>query len=199
MLYQPALRGSKGTLFEGGVRVPGIVEWPAHITEPRSTDVTGVTTDMLPTLLDLMDLPLPDRPLDGVSLRLLLEGEMSSRPAPLFFWKYNSRDERNGEPWIAAELQKGNTPTWKNPGIEFLNFAHPIAKTGDFGGTAAVIDDRYKLILPRRQQPLLFDIVADGGETHDLYARHPAIAKAMTDQLRAWQASVEVSLTGADY
>jgi arylsulfatase A-like enzyme len=52
-------RGMKGTIYEGGVRVPGIIEWPARISKPRTTDVNTVTSDMLPTLCDSPANPCP--------------------------------------------------------------------------------------------------------------------------------------------
>ncbi|HUG19897.1 MAG TPA: sulfatase-like hydrolase/transferase, partial [Planctomycetaceae bacterium] len=48
------LRGRKGSLWEGGVRVPTIIEWPAVVTSPRITDVAGNTFDIYPTLIDLL-------------------------------------------------------------------------------------------------------------------------------------------------
>ncbi|MHC4117118.1 MAG: hypothetical protein ACYSWO_06390 [Planctomycetota bacterium] len=62
------LRGQKGDLYEGGVRVPGVLEWPAGINVPASTSVIAVASDILPTLSELTGQPLPDRSLDGISL-----------------------------------------------------------------------------------------------------------------------------------
>ena len=52
-------RAQKGSIYEGGIRVPGLIEWPAKISRPRATDVNAVTSDMLPTLCDLVGRPLP--------------------------------------------------------------------------------------------------------------------------------------------
>ena len=49
-------RGRKGSLYEGGLRVPSIIEWPAVIRTPRTTSIRAVTTDVLATLLALLDL-----------------------------------------------------------------------------------------------------------------------------------------------
>ena len=46
------LRGSKGTLWEGGLRVPGIVEWPARIAKPFVSETPCSTLDIYPTLLE---------------------------------------------------------------------------------------------------------------------------------------------------
>jgi arylsulfatase A-like enzyme len=198
--YSP-LRGSKGTMYEGGLRVPAIIEWPARIPQPIISNVPSVTSDILPTLCDLLDIPLPDRPYDGISLAPILAGNMSSRPDPIFFWEYDWKkaETQKHPPYIDPELQKGITPTSKRPYIQFLNYRFPQAKTENFGGTTAVLDNQYKLVEGKSGKLELFDIVVDRGETKDLAAEHPDILHAMEQQLRRWQTEVEQSLSGADY
>jgi arylsulfatase A-like enzyme len=84
------LRGQKGSLWEGGVRVPGILEWPARVRKPFATDVPASTLDIFPTIADLLGAALPSRPIDGVSLVPLLDGAMERRPKPMPFWVYGS-------------------------------------------------------------------------------------------------------------
>ncbi|MCP4249256.1 MAG: sulfatase-like hydrolase/transferase, partial [bacterium] len=91
--YWTDLRGHKGQFYEGGIRVPAVIEWPAGIKQARTTDVLAVTSDILPTLCDILDLPLPQRTLDGISLVPLLEGRMKERPQPICFWKYDRQRE----------------------------------------------------------------------------------------------------------
>lgn len=69
------LRGRKGTLFEGGVRVPGILVWPAKVKSTRKTDFPAVTSDYLPTILDLLGINQETRNLDGISLKRVIENE----------------------------------------------------------------------------------------------------------------------------
>src|SRR5437773_8538883 len=61
-------RGVKGQVYEGGVLVPGLIEWPERIPQPRTTTVRAHTSDLLPTLSALVGQPLPARPLDGFNL-----------------------------------------------------------------------------------------------------------------------------------
>lgn len=70
------------------MRVPGIVEWPARIKRPFTTDVPAVTSDIYPTVLDLVGVkpPNPVEPLDGISLVPLFDGKMKERPRPIDFW-----------------------------------------------------------------------------------------------------------------
>lgn len=76
--------GRKRSLREGGVRVPGIVEWPGRLS-PAVVDAPAGTTDTLPTVLSAAGLPLPDVPLDGVDLMPLLRGEVTARSAGMGF------------------------------------------------------------------------------------------------------------------
>jgi len=80
------LRGRKRSLYEGGVRVPGILEWPARVQAGTETETPAVTSDYLPTVLSLLGLELRDeRPIDGVDLAPLLMGGESARPWPIGF------------------------------------------------------------------------------------------------------------------
>ena len=83
--------------------------------------------------------------------------------------------------------------------IDSLNYKHPVARRNNFGGDASILDNRYKLVLSKKGNVELFDILQDSGETLNLAKNNPRVVERMTKRLRQWQASVEVSLTGADY
>jgi len=81
-------RGRKRSLYEGGVRVPGLLVWPARIKEHRIVTVPCSTSDYFPTVLEALGYRLPEastRPYDGVSLLPLIDGKMSQRPKPVAF------------------------------------------------------------------------------------------------------------------
>jgi arylsulfatase A-like enzyme len=83
------LKGRKRSLYEGGVRVPGILQWPGHV-KSGTTDVAAVTSDFLPTVLDALDIDYPDdRPLDGTSLMDVISGTATSRKKPIGFQSKN--------------------------------------------------------------------------------------------------------------
>ncbi|MCE9548528.1 MAG: sulfatase-like hydrolase/transferase [Planctomycetia bacterium] len=84
------MRGRKGDVLEGGIRVPCVIEWPAKIKRPVATQVPASVADIYPTLIDLLHIQDPKQlqPLDGISLVPLLEGKMQSRPTPIGFWQY---------------------------------------------------------------------------------------------------------------
>lgn len=196
-------RGQKGVVYEGGVRVPGVIEWPNRIPKPMSSDVNSVTTDMLPTICELIGKPLPTRPLDGISLVPLLDGKMKKRLSPIGFWNYQAGRE-SGKPWIDAKLQEGTTPLVKFMAgrltRNFRNLHHPKIVEADYGGARALLDDRYKLVVDASGSGQeLFDIRKDPAEKSNLIKTHPEVAAELSRKLRIWQTSVLTSLTGADY
>ncbi|MEO0477682.1 MAG: sulfatase-like hydrolase/transferase [Planctomycetota bacterium] len=80
------LRGNKGSNFEGGIRVPGIIEWPGRI-KPTVTDFPASTMDIMPTIVDLLELP-NDAMLDvvdGESILPLFHGDTPKRTRPIPF------------------------------------------------------------------------------------------------------------------
>ncbi len=97
------LRAGKGTLFEGGIRVPFIVRWPKGIAKGKTFDAPVSTLDVLPTILAAAGLDAPKEPgLDGVDLLPYVNGENSRRPHELLFWSY-----KKGGRWA---LRRGD---WK--------------------------------------------------------------------------------------
>ncbi len=84
------LRGRKGSLWEGGHRVPAIARWTGKIQAGAVTGATAVGIDLMPTLLELVGIEAPTtRPLDGVSLVPVLLRRESLPPRQLF-WHYRS-------------------------------------------------------------------------------------------------------------
>jgi arylsulfatase A-like enzyme len=84
-------RGRKRSLLEGGVRVPGLLEWPARIKAGRVTDIPCSTSDYFPTVMDILGFKMKGQPepVDGVSLLPLINGKMIRRPVPIGFESKN--------------------------------------------------------------------------------------------------------------
>ncbi len=80
-------RGRKRDLFEGGIRVPALLEWPDRIPHARDTNIPCCTSDYYPTVMDVLGF-IPEsqpRPIDGISLLPLIEREMLERPTNIAF------------------------------------------------------------------------------------------------------------------
>jgi arylsulfatase A-like enzyme len=200
-------RGQKGNLYEGGIRVPGVIEWPARIQKPNASAVNSVTSDMLPTICSLTGVSSPERPLDGIDLTPLIDGKMSERPGSIGFWISHAGRGRPRKPYIEPELQRGTTPLVKMMGNirtrNFSNVHYSEITDDDFGGSRVWLGNRYKLIVQNRKdgepKSQLYDVREDPAETKDFAETKPEVAAAMQAELREWQQSVLESLTGADY
>jgi arylsulfatase A-like enzyme len=70
------LRGAKGWLYDGGIRVPLLIKWPSRGQQGSVCNVPVISTDFFPTILDMLGLPVsPKHRLDGLSITSLLKGE----------------------------------------------------------------------------------------------------------------------------
>ena len=112
-MRESRFRGVKGKVYENGIRVPAVIEWPAGIPEPAVSSISAATSDILPTLCKLAGTKLPNVPLDGIDLVPLLKGnEEAFEPHRLL--EFSVETSQDGRPYIDPELQKGTTPTWSN-------------------------------------------------------------------------------------
>jgi arylsulfatase A-like enzyme len=154
------LRGSKLSLYEGGIRAPLIVRWPGRAAAGRVDDQTVLAAvDLFPSLCHLAGAPLPkDAALDGLDLSGALLGEPAERGGQLF-WEYG----RNAE-----------------------SFAYP--KGRDRSPNLAVRCGQYKLLVNADGTGTeLYDIVADPRETTNLAEKHPQVAKYLSGRALAWR------------
>lgn len=158
------LRGSKGMLFEGGVRVPWIVRWPGRIEAGStcSAPVSGV--DLYPTLLELANADAPeDHILDGRSLLPLMTDPVEG------FDRHAQRDLYWHFP-AYLEGRGGRNPLWRTT------------------PAGAIRSGRFKLLEFFEDGGVeLYDLVADPGETQDLSASRPEVRDRLLGRLRAWR------------
>jgi arylsulfatase A-like enzyme len=103
----------KGTLGEGGIRVPCIARWPGHLPAGKVSKQVGITMDWSATILNLAGAkPPPDRPLDGRDLLPILAGEKRGMKRTLFWrrvgpnWVKTHRAVRDGN-WKLIEERNG--------------------------------------------------------------------------------------------
>lgn len=81
------LRGYKGSVYEGGLRVPMIVRWPGKVKAGAVNDAAGYFADWMPTLCDIAGLPVPANA-DGSSLLPALTGEQTKAKRKPMVWVY---------------------------------------------------------------------------------------------------------------
>lgn len=118
------LRGTKGQVFEGGVRVPFAMRWKGGGVPVGGTYDRPVSTlDLVPTILGAAGATVgPEARLDGVGLLPYLSGEVATRPHPALYWKFGAQRavrvgdwklvERAGEPPALFDL--ANDPAEAN-------------------------------------------------------------------------------------
>ena len=86
-------REGKGTSFEGGIRVPCVMQWPGHIPQGRTNDIPLMTIDVLPTVARLAGADLPPRKIDGLDVWPILRGDRgATNPHAAYFIYYNQGD-----------------------------------------------------------------------------------------------------------
>jgi arylsulfatase A-like enzyme len=186
--YGPAtsmspLRGSKGMLYEGGIRVPLLVRWPGHIAPGSVSGEQVIGTDLFPTILEMAGgIPGPNRVMDGRSLIPVLErsGPFDVRP---LFWHFPAYLEayRSGEgPWRttpASAIRLG-----RHKLIYFFEEARGTAAVGARGTAAVGARGTAAVGGPTE----LYDLVSDPSESVDLSEEMPEIHQELLDRLRAW-------------
>ncbi|MCX6933042.1 MAG: DUF4976 domain-containing protein [Verrucomicrobia bacterium] len=81
------LRGEKGSLYEGGVRIPAIARWPGTIPAGRESATPAITTDVYPTFVEIGRATLPTtQPQDGVSLAAVLRDPTTPLARDTLHW-----------------------------------------------------------------------------------------------------------------
>jgi len=170
------LRGGKGSLFEGGIRVPTCMAWPGIIAPGSRCSVPITSVDFLPTFADVSGAPLPKRqPVDGRSLVPLLAGKQALIDRAIF-WFY---------------------PLYLSGGRG--NRVVPVfgTKTMFWRGVpaAAIVKGRWKLIRYfETGKNVLFDLEADIGETQDLAAERPEKLTELSTALDDWLAETKAPI-----
>ena len=119
------LRDFKGSLYEGGIRVPCVIEWPQGISKPRKTNYPAGAVDIFPTISEIVSLPKESclYPQDGESLAKLFKREITLRKKPLIF-SSNARMAVIDNNWKLLSL-----PGKNGPKLELYDLSKDMAET----------------------------------------------------------------------
>jgi arylsulfatase len=145
------LRGRKGSVWEGGIRVPLVARWPDRIAPGRVTDHVSAFWDLLPTLMDLADLD-PPAGLDGISFAPTLLGEGGQRASAYLYWEFpgysGQQAVRLGD-WkgVRQQMRKGNTA------IALFNLADDVGERNDVAPLHPEIVERIERIMREAHTP----------------------------------------------
>jgi arylsulfatase A-like enzyme len=168
------MRGSKFSLYQGGTKMPFIVQWPGHI--PKGTvDSTSVVSglDIFPTLADIIGIPMPSRyAFDGESRRAVWFGHPSKRKKPLY-WEYGSFGKKSAYIYPA----KGNG---YKKGKE--------AESRDRSPNLAIQQGKWKLLINYDGSHMqLYNLKDDPDESDNILELHQDIANRLKEKLIRWR------------
>lgn len=141
------LREGKATTWEGGMRVPTVMRWPARIPAGSETDKTAASIDLLPTIAQATGADLPPHPIDGLNILPLLEDPAAKSPHDTvgYFYYRNHRPEavRRG-PWKMRIAWQGKDEDIKPGRVELYNLDDDISESQDVAGEHPDVVDALK-------------------------------------------------------
>jgi arylsulfatase A-like enzyme len=100
------LRATKTTVWEGGIRVPFMVEWKSHLPANKVYDQPLIALDIAPTALSAAGEKLPDdAKYDGVNLLPFLTGKMDQAPHEKLFWRFGPQSAIRAGDWKLVSIR----------------------------------------------------------------------------------------------
>ena len=154
------LRGSKLSLYEGGIRMPFIARWPGHVPAGVTDSVSVLnSTDLFPTLSSIASAALPaNYKGDGENREEVLKGHPAPREKDMY-WEYGRND-----------------------------YAFNYPKGRDRSPNLAIRSGKWKLLMDYQSDHVeLYDMVADRFETTDVAESHPKIVRELRAKLHTWR------------
>lgn len=156
-------RGRKGQLWEGGIRVPGLMRWPGRLPAHIHSEQVLITMDLAPTFLALAGLPLPAQPpFDGMDLSKVLMGQRAPVTRRLF-WRY-----KRGSTVRKAVLDGSMKYLWNNGQEELYDLAQDPQESRDLKdeqpGLLASLRQALSQWEQQVQAPRLKDFTSHKGE-----------------------------------
>ncbi len=144
-------RAFKGSVYEGGIRVPFIARWPGKIKAGSVSQLPAAFYDVLPTLCELAKIA-PPKNTDGISFVPTLLGKGKQRQHEFLFWDFNGYGGQQAVrmgPWkgLRRNLQRGNTK------LELYNLASDIGEQQDVAAQYPAVVQRIEKIMRAQHQP----------------------------------------------
>lgn len=160
--YNGGMKGSKGRVDEGGVRVPLFIHWPGHIEGGRTVRSIAQHMDIFPTLMSLLNIDTPPvNPLDGDDISPLLLDENADKTWPdrTIYTNHFRNTQREDQQAVAPNPGSIRTQQWLG--------------VYDYDG-----------------QWYLYDLIADPEQKQDLAATHADTLAKLQDDYMQWHASL---------
>jgi arylsulfatase B len=122
------LRGGKGQLFEGGIRVPFLAQWPGTILPGTVIDHPVSAIDIFPTAATAAGAKPPSKPWDGVDLMPLLAGRTRGAPHESLFWRYGMNVALRRGDW---KIVRQREPGGEEPAFQLFDLAGDVSESRD--------------------------------------------------------------------
>lgn len=158
------LRSGKGSLYEGGTRVPFIVRWPGTVKPATVCDTPSTHVDIFPTLLEISASPKPKQILDGESLVPLLKDPSAKLKRQAIFQHFPGYLGQGKGTWRATPVSTIQSGDWKL--LEFLE----------------------------TNKIELYNLKEDIGETNDLAEKMPEQAAQLSKMLKDWRTEINAPM-----
>jgi len=169
--YNGPLRGMKFDLYEGGIRVPFLMRWPAGLPRQKTVDAPITVADLMPTIAAAIGAKTPKN-LDGVNLLPHLTGKSSREPHKTLFWRTTEH----------AALQRMRKQPKDAPPV----YIPHIAAVRQDGWKLFIFDDAGKN--PRIE---LYNLIRDPSERTNLADAEPKIVKRLVKELDLWRTTLK--------
>lgn len=159
------LRSGKGSLYEGGVRVPFIAKWPKSIKAGKTCDSPAQHVDLLPTFAAIGEAKLPNQPLDGESILPLLKDPSAKLKREAIHAHF------------PGYLEGGGAGQWRTTPAAFI-------RAGDWKLLEFFETGRIEL----------YNLKDDIGEEKDLAKEMPDKVKTLHDKMLTWRAEIKAEM-----
>jgi arylsulfatase A-like enzyme len=161
------LRSGKGSLYEGGIRVPYLFRWPGTIRPGSRSGEPILSVDLYPTLCELAGAPVPEgQPLDGVSLRPILTEQVKSLGRDAVFWHFPG--------YLGSRMNQ-----WRTTPVS-------VVRSGPLKLLHFLENGRLEL----------YDLGDDPGESRNLIEERPEDVRRLRGLLEDWQVRVGAPMPG---
>jgi arylsulfatase A-like enzyme len=160
------LRGSKRQTYEGGIRVPFVIQWKGRLPAGKTYEHPVIQLDVAPTALAAAGITAqPSVKLDGVNLLPYLIGKRKGAPHDMLYWRMGNMMAIRRGAWKLVKTREGRLDT-------------NIAALSDLSEAA------------------LYNLAEDIGEQHDLSAKYPAKVKELSESWQKWNQRLAPPLWG---
>ncbi|MDQ3395715.1 MAG: sulfatase [Bacteroidota bacterium] len=172
------LKEGKSTAMDGGTRVPFYMRWPGKIEAGSISGELVTNMDVLPTIMDMLDLPLPENKIDGISMKSLITGETSESPREVFYYYFDQNNLK---------------------GVRYKNWKLVLPHKSLTYGEGHVGMDGYRGNTPLKEVPSgLYNLTHDPGEKYDVQDQYPEVVAQIMKHVEAAREDLGDALTNRE-